>query len=120
MTTAKFGAGQMDQLVAFDKREPVDDGDGNTVSGAWREMFRQPAEFVYQRGRGSETVLAARLSNRAPMFVRVRVSSQTAAVNPDWRMRDVRRGTIYNIRDITNESSRAIFDMLVESGVADG
>lgn len=117
---AKFGAGQMDELVAFDRREAVDDGYGNEVSGDWKEQFRQPAEFVYQRGRGSETVMADRLQHRGPMFIRVRVCEATRRIGTEWRMRDVRRGTVYNIRDITNESSRAVFDMLVESNVNPG
>jgi hypothetical protein len=111
---AKFGAGRMSESVAFDKRQELDDGFGNTIAGDWREQFRHPAEFIFQRG--SETVMAARLQNRAPMIVRVRMCSATRAVGTDWRLRDVRRGKEYNIRDI-NQESRAYLDMLVESNV---
>jgi hypothetical protein len=39
-------------------------------------------------------------------------------VTTDWRVRDVRTGTIYNIRDITPSDDRAFLDFLVQSGVA--
>lgn len=118
MTAAKFGAGKLIERVAFEQREPVDDGYGNEISGDWKERFQDRAAFVYSRG--SETVMAGRLQNRAPMIVRVRVSKLTNTVGTDWRIRDVRRGTSYNVRDITHDNSRAILDMLVESNVNPG
>jgi head-tail adaptor len=45
----KNSAGTLHYKIAFDKREDVDDGMGNTVSG-WQEQFQTRAEFINLRG----------------------------------------------------------------------
>jgi head-tail adaptor len=115
---AKFGAGQLDQLVAFDKRAMVDDGYGNIVAGDWEEQFRHPAEFFHAHA--SETVMAARLESHAVVIMRVRTCADTKQIAVDWQARDVRRGIAYNIRDVQQDKSRAIFDLLAESNVNTG
>lgn len=115
---AKFGAGQMVELVAFDKRQAVDDGYGNVVSGDWQEQFRHRAKFVYLRG--SEAVMAGRLESRESMIMQVRKCSQTLQIDADWQARDVRRGTAFNVRTVEEDKSRSLIDLLVEQGVATG
>lgn len=112
------GAGQLVELVAFEKRAVVDDGYGNESAGDFVEEFRQRAAFVFLRG--SETVMAARLDSRQPAILRTRNSAQAGLVTTDWRVRDVRKGTVFNIRTITNDNSREMLELLVESGVASG
>lgn len=112
------GAGRLYFKVAFDKRDVVDDGYGNPVSGDWQEQFTRRVEFVHMFG--SETVIAAQLESRQPMKVMVRSDSQTRQIANDWQMRDVRRNVPYNIRDIRPENNRAMIGLLVESGVATG
>lgn len=118
MAQSPRGAGPLIELVAFDKRDAVDDGYGNTVAGPFVEQFRLHAAFIDLRG--SETVMAARLQSRATKVVRVRASDQARQIGEDWQARDVRRGTEFNIRTITNDVSRAYIDLLVEYGVATG
>jgi head-tail adaptor len=113
---SKFGAGQLTELVAFDKREEVDDGYGNTVSGPWVEQFRHPAKFI--RLRASETVMAGRLQSRASVVVQLRACADTKSIGTDWQMRDVRRGDTYNIREVHPDTSRALIELLTESNVA--
>ena len=115
---AKFGAGQLIERVAFDQREAVDDGYGNIIAGDWQQQFETRAKFIYLRG--SETVMAGRLESRELLIVQVRVCADTRRIAPDWQVRDVRRGTAYNVRTIEEDKSRAIVDLLVESGVATG
>ena len=115
---AKFGAGQLDQLVAFDRREIVDDGYGNLVAGDWQEQFQHRAKFIHLRA--SETVMAGRLESHGSIIMQVRVSADTRQIGVDWQARDVRRGTAYNIRDVQQDKSRAIFDLLAESNVNTG
>jgi head-tail joining protein len=111
------GAGSLYYRVAFDRREEIDDGFGNTVSGPWQEQFQKQAQFMF--GRGSEAIMAARLDNRSPMTVRIRMSQDTRQIDTDWQMRDVRAGGLpYNIRDITWDNSRAFIELVVEGGVA--
>jgi len=115
MARMPTGAGPLRELVAFDKRVPADDGYGNTVA-AWAEQFQAAAAFVFVRG--SETVMAGRLEGRQSLIVRIRQSATAREVTPEWQARDVRRGTLFNIRSI--DAERAMLDMLVETGVATG
>lgn len=113
-----FGAGQLIESIAFDRRGKIDDGFGNTVSGPWEEQFTTRAKFIQVRG--GETVMAARLQSRSTYIIQVRISDKTRAVTPDWQIRDTRRGTEFNIREIHADASRSLFEMLAESNVATG
>jgi hypothetical protein len=62
--------------------------------------------------------MAARLENRQPIVVRIRTSAVALLVDNDYRMRNLRSGEEYQIRTVTPDQSRAMIDILVESGVA--
>lgn len=113
----KRGAGDLKHRVAFDKRILADDGYGNSV-GEFQEQFQVHAGFLHLRG--GETVIASRLQGQHVQVIFVRASSQTRDVTGDWRIRDVRTGDIYNIRDITPTEDRKWIDFLTQSGVAAG
>lgn len=115
----KFGAGRLNELVAFDKRQQADDGYGNEIAGDFQEQFRHPAEFIHLKG-GSETVMQARLDSHPSVIMRVRKCAQTQQIEVDWQARDVRRGTAYNVRSITEDPSRALLDILAEANVNPG
>lgn len=110
-------AGDLFHRVAFDKRQTVDRGDGVFV-GSWIEQFQVRAGFTHLRG--GESVMADRLQGQHPQIIFVRSSSQTRQVDTDWRVRDVRSGTEYNIRDVTPTNDRLWLDFLCQSGVASG
>lgn len=112
----KFGAGQLHELMAFDERQPVDDGYGNTLAGDWQEQFRSRVEFIHLKG-GSEVVMQARLESHPQIIVRIRKSSLSLRIREDWQARDVRRGTIYNVRSMVNDNSRAVIDILCEANI---
>ncbi|NTB96916.1 phage head closure protein [Agrobacterium tumefaciens] len=114
---ATRSAGDLFHSVAFDVREEVDRGDGVTV-GNWVEKFQVRAGFTPLRG--GESVLAGRLQGQQTQIIFVRASSKTRDVNTDWRVRDVRSGVSYNIREITQTRDRLWLDFLCQSGVADG
>jgi head-tail adaptor len=112
------GAGLLEQKVAFDKREEVEDEYGNMVAG-WIEQFQDRAAFIYLRA--SESVMAARLESREPMLVRIRMSANARLIENEWQMRDLRDADKpYNVRDVTWDNNRAVVDLLVEGGVATG
>jgi head-tail adaptor len=115
---AKFGAGQLIELVAFDTRATVDDGYGNEVAGDWAEQFRERAKFIFLRG--SETVMAGRLASTEAIVVQVWACDRTRQISTDWQMRDVRRGDAYNVRSVEEDKSRQVIDLLCESNVATG
>ncbi|WP_368517479.1 phage head closure protein [Rhizobium sp.] len=110
-------AGDLFFHVAFDKRVEIDDGAGNTV-GEWQEQFQCRAGFTHLRG--GESVMAARLEGQHTQVIFVRSSMSTRGITTDWRVRDIRTGDTFNIRDITPTDDRLWLDFLCQKGVADG
>lgn len=108
-------AGSLRERVAFDRRVPVDDGYGNTVAGEFEQQFECAAEFR-PRG-GSEAVIAARLEGRNVFGVYIRQSIAARQITTEWRMRDVRHGTVYAIDAVDGVTDRAWVYLTVESGV---
>lgn len=122
-----MAVGWPNSRVAFDAPVGAPDGSGGTVRG-WAPQFTVWGEIIYSRG--SEAVDAARLQGRAIYKVRLRSSTQSRRITPDWRMRDPRRGlpdgrvadplpgTRYNIREVDAITDRAWVFLVVEAGVA--
>jgi head-tail adaptor len=111
-------AGDLKHKVGFFRRAVAADEYGNTEGG-----YPDAPEFQCAAGIrvkfGGETVLAARLQGQNTATITVRQSAATAAVTTDWRAKDMRRGTIWNIRSIADpEDSGEFWEMLCESGVA--
>lgn len=101
--------------VAFDRREDIDDGMGNTV-GEWVEQFQAAANLEPKYG--TEAVMAGRLAGTNTYILTVRYAA-AKTVTTDWRARNIRTGEIYNIRSITDAAERHQWlEMLVQSGVA--
>jgi SPP1 family predicted phage head-tail adaptor len=117
MPTKSRGAGDLRHRVAFDRRAESADGYGSTT-GEWQEQFQCAAGFLHLRG--GESVMAGRLQGEHLQIVVVRASSQTRQADTGWRIRDVRAGTVLNVRDVTPSEDRAWIDFLCQSGMADG
>jgi head-tail adaptor len=112
------GAGELDQWVAFEELNAIDDGYGNKQQ-AFIEQFRCHAGWSVMRG--NESIQGARLEGTQPMIARVRYASQTTArIRHDWRMLDVRTGTYYALHSVSRTPDRGYIEMLLESGVATG
>lgn len=105
----------LNESVAFDAPTEAPDGYGGVETG-WTEQFQARAHFRFLRG--GETVQAARLEGRQPVVVTVRAHADALAVTPDYRLRDLRRGTVYNIRSIIETEERRYVEITAESGVA--
>lgn len=120
--TSSSGAGDLTERFAFEARPEGNDGRGNAVVGDFSAVFEMRAQVFAETGRG-EAVMAARLSGRPLITVRVRQCRATKAVTTDWRLRDVRTSAIYNVRDIADpfrhlpERGKWL-DLLCEGGVA--
>jgi hypothetical protein len=124
---ASKSAGQLYHRVAFDERQLISDGEGN-VEGEFAQVFECRAGYTFLRG--GEAVIAARLEGRQPIVVRVRSSSETRLIRPNWRMRDLNDGSwqdsgetvwsgpIYAVRSIAATPDRMWLDVMVEAGVA--
>jgi head-tail adaptor len=108
-------AGRLGERVAFDQRADTDDSYGNFET-AFVEQFSRAAALIYLRG--GETVIAARLAGTQPVVIRVRRDQETETVRADWRVRDVRAGTVFAIRSIVPSDDHAWLDFTCETGVA--
>lgn len=105
----------LNESVAFD--EPVQTaGQGGVVTTVWTERWTCRAQFIYSRG--SEVVEAARLEGRPIYKVRVRSCNAARAITTNWRMRDARRGTVYNIREVDGITDRQWCFIVVEGSKA--
>lgn len=109
------GAGRLSERIAFDAVTTAADGYGGTIEG-FAEQFVVWAGRKFLRG--GEGVQAARLEGRQPVILTIRASSQTRVITTDWRARDTRSATVYNIRSVEPSEDRAFLDLLCESGVA--
>lgn len=111
------------ERVAFDEEIHAPDGSGGQVRD-WVQRYGCRAKFIYSRG--SEVVAAARLEGRAIYKVRIRQCAASRAIQPSWRMRDLRRGDLtkplpgeeYNVREVDAITDRKWVYLVVESGVA--
>jgi SPP1 family predicted phage head-tail adaptor len=117
MTAKRSGAGALSERIAAEKRGTADDGYGNPVPSQFEVQFECAARLTPLKG--TETVMASRLGGVQPMIIRVRHSSNTRQIQPDWQLRDVRKGTVYQIKSVANvDERREYLDILAISGVA--
>lgn len=117
MATPLTNAGDLHEMVAFEVREEVDDGYGNTV-GSWVEAFRLQARIMPLKG--SEAVLAARLEGQQPVIITVRYSPRSLKITSDWKARDVRTGFEYAITSppANMDESQKFIDIMAVRGEA--
>jgi len=106
--------GTLTERVAFDEPTGGTDAFGGETE-AWTERHVCAAQWTY--GRGDESVQAARQAGRKAYKVRVRSCAATRAVREGYRMRDVRRGTVWNIRECDAITDRAWVHLVVEGEV---
>ena len=112
----RITANALRDRVSLEKREEVDDGYGNTY-GQWVAQFERDACILPSKG--GETVIASRLQEVQPALIIVRFDAETATITAEWRLIEVRSGTIYNIRTSADMERRGRFiTMLCEAGVA--
>lgn len=111
----KLSAGNLTESVAVELLDEGSDGGGGVTSN-WSEQFQARARYIHLRG--GESVRAARLSGNHIQVVRMRASINTRSVTTDHRIRDLRSGDVFNIRDIEPSEDRLHIDFLCEKGVA--
>lgn len=103
------------ESIAFDSPAAAADAYGGTRTGFTSDVYTCRADFIYQRG--DEAVTAGKLTGTAVFKVKIRSCSAARAIDTSWRMRDVRRSVIYNIREIDAITDRFWIWLKVESGV---
>lgn len=121
--TSGAGAGDFRRRVRFSRPNQTTDEYGNVTTG-WDDLFSVSANISPRLG--GETVMAARLTGRQPVIVRVRQTPDTRGVHTDWKVTDITAGadgTAYNIRTVADPYMGTVehgkfLDMLAEAGVA--
>lgn len=112
-------AGDLRHRIGFFRRAVVSDGYGNE-EGEFPDVptFECAADVAIKFG--GETVLAARLQGQKTATITVRRSVATLAVTEAWRVREMRDGTIWNIRSgpVDPDDGRQWLEFLCQSGVA--
>lgn len=103
------------ESVAFDLPTAAQDVYGGQENG-WTEQFIDRAEFRYERGKEAE--MAGALTGTASFKVKLHASAAARAVTTRYRMRDLRRSIVYNVREVDATSDRRHVWIVVESGVA--
>lgn len=103
------------ESVAFDLPTTTTDAYGAAVNG-WTEQFTARAKMKYERGR--EAGQAGRVTGTNVFKVCLRSSTQSRGLTTEYRMRDIRRGIAYNIREVDAVTSRHWVWISVEGGVA--
>lgn len=111
--TDKTGA--MRELVTLQYATYEDDGFGNQIE-TWHDVGPLPARIRYLKG--SEEVLAGRLTGVQPIEIRVRNAGDAAGVSTVWRAVNARTSETFNIRSVVRSPRGEWADLLVEAGVA--
>ncbi|MBX5285178.1 head-tail adaptor protein [Rhizobium sp. NLR10a] len=117
MTEIK-GAGRLRERLHFQRRQLVDDGFGNEQAGDWIIVFTTAAELKPLKG--SEPVIASRLSGVQPFVIQIRSCSEARGVTTAWRAVDARNPSrIFNITSMANfDEKNAYLDLMAVQGVA--
>lgn len=109
-------AGALKERIEFQKRVYAQDGYGNEQS-SFEPVFECRAG--YNSMRGSESVIAARLTGVQPLRIRVRSTTETRAVQPDWRIRDMNTNKLYALTAVVQDfDNKDWMDIFVTEGVA--
>ncbi|WP_041527848.1 head-tail adaptor protein [Paracoccus aminophilus] len=112
MSEDHLRSGRRRDTVVFQSPVESRDRDGKLVQG-WEDQFTVSAHVKPLRG--SEAVMQARVSARAPAILSVRLSAQTLRIMADWRA--VVEGRIFDLKELPRRTNRPRFlEMLVEAG----
>lgn len=112
---APMNAGDLTFSIALDAPTETPNGQGGILQG-WAQRYTCAAHVRFLRG--SEAVISARLAGRQPVVITVRNCAAARACAVDWRIRDMRSGTVYNVKAAPVPSqNRAWLEILAESGV---
>lgn len=119
----RAGAGSLNCLLTFQRRETINDPDGGT-RGEWVDQFTVPARLQSRYGSNAESLMASRLQSMQPYNLTIRSSGQARQVTASWRAYDTRAGKtgaepnrVFGIKTVVNPDERdAMLEMLVVEG----
>jgi head-tail adaptor len=111
------GAGDLREVMNFQRRGDGDDGFGNVLPGVgpWETIFQAPARVHILRG--GEAVMNGRLAGTRTVAITIRWEPAADTMNAAWRAVDARRGTEYNISTVEPDEVYAFITFLAVAGV---
>jgi len=109
-------AARLYESVAFDEPTGTADSFGGT-SVSWTERHACRAEIFY--GKGDESLKAARQAGRKAYKLRIRSCTAARSITEDYRMRDVRRSTVWNVTEVDAITERSWIYLVIEGPVID-
>jgi len=109
--------GQLRERVTVEMEgECVDDGAGNCVPVGWVTIADAWARI--QPLKGSETVIAARLTGVQPVVIHVRWTPELSAITPAYRVVHTDTERVYNIKAAANmDEKREYIEILAEAEI---
>ena len=110
-------AGRLQERVAFDEPTGTTDAFGGTTE-AWTERHACAAQWMHSGG--DEQVQAAREAGRSAYKIKIRSCAAARAISAGYRMRDVRRETVWNVKDVDAIADRAWVYLVVEGPQSQG
>lgn len=115
----QHSAGALRERFIFQRNMAEPNWSGHTTEPDWQDLFTAHGHIQFMRG--SEAVIAARLTARQPAILTVRLSANAKSILPSDRVKDARTGEVFNIREKPRISrdSRGYLEMLIEAGVSE-
>jgi head-tail adaptor len=88
-------------LVYVQKEAPeIDDGYGGVIPGGW--VTQEEAWARVQPLKGSETVIAARLTGKQPFVITIPMTPENGAIDRSWRIKEADSGKMHRITSFAN------------------
>lgn len=104
--------GEMREQIAIEKYvEGEPDGYGGFLPGTWVTHL---AWARVQNLKGSETVIAARLTGVQPVVLSVYWTPDLAAMTTAWRVRNTDSGRVYDVKSVATDERRQFIEILAE------
>ena len=103
--------GKLHEAVAFDEPSGSADNFGGEAI-AWTEVHTCRAQWIYNNG--GEAVAASRFAGRKVYKLKIRSCAAGRALTPQHRMRDTRRDTNWNVREVDAITDRRWIYIVVE------
>lgn len=102
--------------VRLEQRGDITDEFGNVTIGGGDYELRAECWARIMPMRGSETVIAARLTGTQPAIITVPINPDTEALMSDWRVVHSVTGKVYEIKSFANmDEHGAQWEILAES-----
>ncbi len=100
--------GDLKECLRFEKPDSASNGMGGSTGG-FEEVFT--ARAGYTRLRGTETVMAARLTGKQPTVIRIQTHAAARDMQSTWRAIDTRTNELFEIQSFIESDDQRWIDV---------